>query len=361
MRHRFHAICPYFAMFPETFVKKHLVWSKDGDTVLDPFSGRGTTAFESLLNNRKAIGLDINPVAVCISRAKVRSPSLKSVVDRIEELRKTYRITDFSHDLFRDEFFRACYEKSTLDQILFVRNTLDWEGNDLDCFIAALMLGRLHGESHRSPSYLSNRMPRTISTKPAYSVRWWANGGHIAPRRDVFDVLLAETNFRFASTPPDQMGFIAHGDVRNAGDLLSEFKETTALVITSPPYLDTTNFEEDQWLRRWFLGGPPSPHSKRGDHRHINSDGYWTFIQEAWAGIAPLLNENSTIVVRIGGAKIDFEGATERLLSSLQQGLGRKVTLKERHSSDIVKSQIDSFHPKERSAKREFDYVFTAA
>ena len=24
-----------------------------------------------------------------------------------------------------------------------------------------------------------------------------------------------------------------------------------------PPYLDVTHFEEDQWLRLWFLGGPP--------------------------------------------------------------------------------------------------------
>lgn len=30
-------------------------------------------------------------------------------------------------------------------------------------------------------------------------------------------------------------------------------------VITSPPYLDVTNFEEDQWLRLWFQGGPPKP------------------------------------------------------------------------------------------------------
>src|SRR5258705_2335387 len=45
----------------------------------------------------------------------------------------------------------------------------------------------------------------------------------------------------------------------------------TECVITSPPYLDVTNFEEDQWLRLWFLGGPPYPtrHRLASDDRHM--------------------------------------------------------------------------------------------
>ena len=76
VRHRFHALCPYFAMFPEMLVRKHLVWSKRGDLILDPFSGRGTTVFESLLNDRRAIACDTNPVAVCVSRAKSAAPTM---------------------------------------------------------------------------------------------------------------------------------------------------------------------------------------------------------------------------------------------------------------------------------------------
>ncbi len=77
-RHRFHSICPYFAMFPESFVRRNiLAWSKRDDVILDPFSGRGTTVFESLLNGRKGLGCDTNPVAVCLSKAKVDPPSLK--------------------------------------------------------------------------------------------------------------------------------------------------------------------------------------------------------------------------------------------------------------------------------------------
>lgn len=86
-RHRFHSICPYFAMFPEAFVRHNvLAWSKRGDVVLDPFSGRGTTVFESLLNGRRAIGCDTNPVAYCLSRAKADPPTQEEVTDRLAAL-----------------------------------------------------------------------------------------------------------------------------------------------------------------------------------------------------------------------------------------------------------------------------------
>lgn len=39
-------------------------FSQPGDLILDPFGGSGVTAIEALMNNRKAISIDINPMAV---------------------------------------------------------------------------------------------------------------------------------------------------------------------------------------------------------------------------------------------------------------------------------------------------------
>jgi DNA modification methylase len=39
-------------------------FSQPGDLILDPFGGSGVTAIEALMNNRKAISTDINPMAV---------------------------------------------------------------------------------------------------------------------------------------------------------------------------------------------------------------------------------------------------------------------------------------------------------
>ena len=45
-------------------------YTQPGDLVGDPFMGSGTTLVEAIINNRRAIGTDINPVAWLISKAK---------------------------------------------------------------------------------------------------------------------------------------------------------------------------------------------------------------------------------------------------------------------------------------------------
>lgn len=46
-------------------------YSKKGDLVVDPFGGCGTTGVEAMVMGRTAIAVDINPVAVLITKAKV--------------------------------------------------------------------------------------------------------------------------------------------------------------------------------------------------------------------------------------------------------------------------------------------------
>jgi site-specific DNA-methyltransferase (adenine-specific) len=49
------------AIFPEKLAKDHIIsWSNEGDVVLDPFMGSGTTAKMAILNNRNYIGFEIS-------------------------------------------------------------------------------------------------------------------------------------------------------------------------------------------------------------------------------------------------------------------------------------------------------------
>lgn len=164
--HPLHSICPYFAMFPPGFVERYvLAFTEPGDIVFDPFSGRGTTVFESLLLGRRAYGLDINPVAACVSAAKADPPSRSSILRRIADLRQAYA-DNSAVEVPTTEFFATCFAPTTLRQVSFLRTTLSWTTSKVDRFIAAMALGCLHGESHKSKNCFSNRMPRTISTKP---------------------------------------------------------------------------------------------------------------------------------------------------------------------------------------------------
>ena len=240
MRHRFHSMCPYFAMFPETFVKEHLTESHYHGVVFDPFSGRGTTVFQSLLQSRDGAGCDIHPVAVCISAAKCDPPDFQAAQIRLAELRQECRKpNDGNWSGLLGEFFALCFHPDTLRQVRYLRDALDWKNRRDDRFIAALCLGALHGESHRSPNYFSNRMPRTISTKPDYSVRWWRRKGCIAPRRDVFEILNRMLVYRFQTHPP----------VKTGQGLCAAMR--------------------DQWLRLWFLGGAPVVWYESRDDRYV--------------------------------------------------------------------------------------------
>jgi hypothetical protein len=361
-RHRFHSICPYFAMFPESFVRRNvLAWSKRGDVILDPFSGRGTTVFESLLNGRKGVGCDTNPVAVCLSKAKVNPPALAAVMERLEVLERASKHFTSKAPEISDEFFTLCFHEETLRQLLFLKKKLDWRGNRTDCFIGALALGCLHGESHRTELCFSNRMPRTISTKPAYSVRWWRQKGCVPPERDTFGILRTCAEYRYHSPVPQLRGRVVEGDVRRAATLLRSYKERVKLVITSPPYLDITDYHEDQWLRLWMLGGASKPIGGQGrDDRHRRVEAYWQFLREAWKGVVPLLQEKAQVVIRIGGTRLGREELRAGLLESLN-ATGTKFKLLESRQTDIKNGQARIFQPVPEKASVEHDFRFQLA
>ncbi len=364
MRHPLHSICPYFAMFPEGFVLEQLyAYTRPGDVVLDPFCGRGTTVLESLLNNRLALGADINPVAACVAGAKANVPAMTSVLQRVDDLYGMF-VGRTSREEPPTEFFAHCFHRETYAGVAFLREALAWRRSPIDRFIAAVMLGILHGESHRSGMYLSNRMPRTISTKPDYSVRWWRERNLRPPHREVFEVLRQAVRFRFSQPPPKRRGTVVLSDARRCGQVLKKHTGSVALVVTSPPYIDTTDYAEDQWLRLWFLGGDPKPTLRlHKDDRHTLSETYWDFLEEVWRGCAPLLRDAARIVVRIGGTKLSKPELLHGLRGSLVRGLsGRSVRqLNQGNSSPITKRQTNSFRPGTSPDRLEHDFKFSVS
>lgn len=68
LSHKFHSYpARFIPQIPLAFIR---LFTKEGDTVLDPMCGCGTTLVEAFLNNRNSIGNDFNPLAVLISKVK---------------------------------------------------------------------------------------------------------------------------------------------------------------------------------------------------------------------------------------------------------------------------------------------------
>lgn len=352
-------------MFPESFVEKWLDdLTRPGDVVMDPFSGRGTTAFQAVLKGRKAVASDTSPVSYCLTKAKTNPPTLRGLRGRISTLERVYEAGDrqIAKSANLSAFFEAAFSETTLRQLVFLRSRLRWRYRPTDAMLAAIILGILHGDTERSSRYLSNQMPRTISTKPAYSIRYWDAHGMVAPERDVFLRLRDETEYRYRSPVVQETAVSYQRDVRNLPAVQWRFPGPVSCVICSPPYFDTTSAGEDQWLRVWFLGGPIAP-SRSGvspDDRRTSQKKYWQFLAEAWASIGRIVDSPGNVVIRIGSRRLEAGQLVDGLVAATN-GTARRVKLVSAEPSDIPRRQTSSFLPKADGCRVEIDCHFEMA
>lgn len=66
------------AVFPEQIAHDHIIsWSNEGDTVLDPFMGSGTTGKMAIKTNRNFIGIELNDNYFKIAEERIKQAQLK--------------------------------------------------------------------------------------------------------------------------------------------------------------------------------------------------------------------------------------------------------------------------------------------
>lgn len=91
-RYSAHGLHEYRGKFNPQVVRAigNMVGLKPGDWVLDPFCGSGTSLLEAAHNGWNAIGIDLNPLAVQIARAKIAAMCIPLVElhDQTESLRQ---------------------------------------------------------------------------------------------------------------------------------------------------------------------------------------------------------------------------------------------------------------------------------
>jgi hypothetical protein len=172
--HSMHTMCSYHGMFPAKLAHYFIQrYSRPGDLVIDPFSGRGTVPLQARVEGRRTISNDLNPLGYVLSRAKASPPNWIAVNRAVDELEKGYRVIaqpepDVSADI------RMLYHPETLKQLCYLRkylhrhNLLQWSPEEL--MIAGSLAGIMHGGHRRdgSSQYLSISMPNTFSMAPSY-------------------------------------------------------------------------------------------------------------------------------------------------------------------------------------------------
>lgn len=122
-----HKMHRYPAVFvPELAEKIITMFSKEGDTVLDIFSGSGTTLLEAMKLKRYGKGIEMNPLAILIANVKTTYIDEKALRDGIEQWEKEYLSKSFdSHNITNKNFWFHETTNKSIDDALGAINQIE--------------------------------------------------------------------------------------------------------------------------------------------------------------------------------------------------------------------------------------------
>lgn len=322
------------AMFPPSipnfFIQKY---SEPKDTILDPFSGRGTAPLEACMLGRVGIGNDKNPLAYVLTAAKVNVPPINEIRNRIRDLSIRYKDGKAPAKV-NDWKIRMLYSEYTLKQISFLRDELSWGTDNTDTFITAMLLGIMHGNSR---GYLSIKMPNTFSMAPNYVKKYIKTNQLEKPIRDVFHCLHKKLARCY-----QVVNFTGKAYNEDARKIPQISDSSINLIVTSPPYTRVIRYGDFNWIRLWFL----KKESKEVDKTLFCSASlpkYKEFMFEVFEECWRVLDDEGTCVFIIGDVKKTTSDETNNLASFIWEevaeptGFSLKVPIIEDRIKDETK------------------------
>jgi DNA modification methylase len=246
LTHGFHG---YAARFHPLLVRHLLDGTSAGQTLLDPFVGSGTTLVEGVTRGLRTLGVDVNPLAVALSRLKAtpwplqrRMPLLdaaRSAAERSSD-RVTRRARSRTSGTEYDDPQR--YAPHVFRELVGLREELDSEPDQTLSEPLALILSSIVVKVSR----------RTSATRDAPTERSIGKGlptRLFLRRAEELVARMADLAAHVpAGTPPPDVRL---GDARALKHIKSGSVDR---VVTSPPYLGTYDYAAHQAPNLGWLG-----------------------------------------------------------------------------------------------------------
>jgi len=292
-----HDIHPYPAKFipqiPETIINK---LSAPGELIWDPFGGCGTTALEAILNNRRCISTDINPLGEIIGKAKTTTLTIEHENDMIDFLNKIETINSNADNL---QSYIEKYQLELKNEIPEIPNLNKW--------FAANAVIELSLIKHLINSQLAFDETNTIARASLSKIINKVSNQESETRYCAIDkeVEIGHTISAFISDLKTNFGKIKSLwnllSYRTAGfytidvmtDIIGEDKpikkNSVDLIVTSPPYPNAFDYHLYHRFRIFWIGGDPREMGKHeiGSHlRHQKEKtGFENFLKEMKLGV----------------------------------------------------------------------------
>lgn len=274
---------------PEFFISR---LTEPGDTVYDPFMGRGTTPVQAALMNRVAVGNDINPLSTILTAPRIRPPVFAQIDERLKQIEWEY--TDGV-----DTELLVFYHEKTLRQIYALRAWFEarlasHSFDDVDAWIRMVAVNRLTGHSSGFFSVYTLPPNQAVSIDAQRKINLKRNQS--PPERDVPAIIVKKSRVLLSDAP--SMGRAKYSLFSGGADATPRIaNESVDLVVTSPPFLDVVQYAADNWLRCWFVGldAATVPIAMHRDPAE-----WATFIGRVFAELARVVRRGGHVAFEVG-------------------------------------------------------------
>ncbi len=227
--------------------------SKNGETILDPFCGSGAVLVESIISGRNAIGVDLNPIAILLAKAKTIPFDPDILELQLEELLVQFESCtgNYEYNFPNSNFWFTTVALRKLGIIKLTLDAYSPNGNKEYLWFWRALASSIV----RDCSNADLRGPKPFISKKARESRL---GKHFDPFK-IFEskarlwISLERQYIEILKNQENKFSVqVIEGDSRNLSEIIS--KEKVDSVITSPPYLSAQDYYRASKLQLFIFG-----------------------------------------------------------------------------------------------------------
>lgn len=399
---KFPYVGAYSQGIAEWFIR---VYSNEGDTVLEPFGGRGTTAMQSLWHERNVIVNDLSPYSNVLCHSVMYPPYMKDVLEHINILEEYVNSgnckisTNYAGKNSVNDVAKL-YHQSTFDQIIKLRNVLNNRqvllGRGYDTFInkdkdtyeynheiimfIRMVMSQLMLHSSEDMAFNGIKTRGTDNTNIKSLLRYYDTMGESPKRLNIFDNIKSyvEKMNLDGIRVRDKFSKLKRILISNDARKLDLPDRCADMVLTSPPYFGVLDYGMANWLRFWSLSGLGDPlvgnhvsiengssseiygkvYSKITDHAGGTVDNpmsYSNFTGQYLKELYRILKDDAVAIIIVGdyGNKKKIEAW--KLVTDRAELFGFKPQIVIMDELNVATKSSSQFNKKEGGGKNDYD------